>query len=428
MSAPTGPALAAYLGAMRALAPFAPALLRRRLKAGKEDPDRIGEKLGRPALARPAGRLVWLHAVGLGEVMALRGLIGAMATSAPDLSFLVTSTARSSAGVFAANIPPRTQHQFLPLDAPRFYGPFLDHWRPDLSVWSEQDLWPGLVCAAHRRGIPLALINVRLNQRSGRARGRVPGLYRDTYARFSLIGAQDETSARMLKALGAPGPVLRHPSLKVGAPALAADPAALAEFRVATEGRRIWCLASSHAEDEGVALAAHSALLRDDPAALLVIAPRIPARRGAITAAIREAGLSASLRSADGLPGARSQVYVADTFGEMGLWYRLASTVLMGGTFGPVEGHNPWEPARLGAVILHGPRVANFAADYARLDDEGAALEVQNAEAVTAALRRNDLAAMAERARAITENAGAATYDLAERLVALLPVVAGADG
>ena len=151
--------LAAWLGLSRALPLVAPALLRRRLAQGREDPARWREKLGEPTAPRPKGRLVWLHAVGLGEVLALRGLILAMAAEDPELSFLVTSSARSSAQVMAANLPPRTQHQFLPLDAPRYLRRFLAHWQPDLSVWAEQDLWPGGVGAADRAGVPLALVN-----------------------------------------------------------------------------------------------------------------------------------------------------------------------------------------------------------------------------------------------------------------------------
>ncbi|MCB2110485.1 MAG: 3-deoxy-D-manno-octulosonic acid transferase [Defluviimonas sp.] len=425
MSAQDGPALRAYLLAMRLAAPIAPFLLRRRLARGKEDPQRMGEKLGRATLARPPGRLVWLHAVGLGEVMALRGLIEAMAQVAPDLSFLVTSTARSSARVFGANLPPRTQHQFLPIDAPRYTRPFLDHWRPALSVWSEQDLWPGIVRETALRGVPLALVNVRLNDRAGGARGRARGIYRDSYRRFALIGAQDETSARALQALGAPGPVPLHASLKIGAPALGCDGAVLEALRRAFAGRTLWCVGSSHAEDETVALAAHAARLARDPAGCLIIAPRLVDRGASIAAAARAAGFAVAARSTGAGPEGAA-VYVADTFGEMGLWYRLAPAVLMGGSFGPVEGHNPWEPARLGAAVLHGPRTANFAGDYARLDAAGAARMVADADALAAALADPATAAMPPRAEALIAAGAGEIAALARRIVALVPARGGA--
>lgn len=417
--APTGWALRAYLAATWLLTPLVPLLLRRRLARGKEDPARFGEKLGHASLPRPDGPLIWLHAVGIGEVMALRGLIGLLAGMLPGHHFLVTSTARASAGVFARNVPERTLHQFLPVDAPPCRRRFLDHWRPALAVWCEQDLWPGLVVETHRRGIPLALVNARYDAASVQGRERAGNLYRDLYRRFSLLAAQDETSARFLEAMRPEAEILRHLSLKASAPALSVDEAALAAMRAATAGRRVWCLASSHAEDEAVALAAQALRLAADPGALLVIVPRVVARGGAIAAMARQQGLRAALRSAQPLPGPADQVFVADRFGELGLWFRLCPVALMGGTFGPVEGHNPWEPARLGAAVLHGPRVANFAADFARLDAARAAREVGDAEAVAAALGE-DLSPLAERARTLAESGAADTERLARRLAALI--------
>jgi 3-deoxy-D-manno-octulosonic-acid transferase len=423
MTAPLGTALRLYGWAARALGLIAPLLLERRLRRGKEDPLRWREKLAEPSAPRPDGTLVWLHAVGLGEVMALRGLIVDLSAIRPDLSFLITSTARSSGQVVAANLPPRTLHQFLPLDAPRLVARFLDHWRPDLSVWSEQDLWPNFVREIHARGIPLALVNARMNAAAGKSRARAGRLYADLYARFALIAAQDDASARALEALGAPRPVLRHTSLKVAAPPLAADPAKLDALSAALGDRPRWCLASSHPEDEAVAFAALKALRDAGDTSLLIVAPRRIERGAEIVGAAEALGLKASLRSSGQGPE-DCAVYVADTFGEMGLWYRLCNRVLMGGTFGPVEGHNPWEPARLGAAVLHGPRVANFAADYAALDRADGARPVTDAAAVVGQLT-SDLGPVAARAQVLAEAGSRDITDLATRLAALLP---GADG
>lgn len=195
--------LRAYLLAARALPLLAPWALRRRLARGKEDPARWREKLGEPSLPRPEGPLVWLHAVGLGEVLALRGLIAEMGRQAPGAEFLVTSTARSSAQVLAANLPARCRHQFLPLDAPGYVARFLDHWRPCLSVWAEQEIWPGAVAAADARGIPLALINARITEASHARRIRARGIHADLLARFAVVSAQDTATAARLANLGA---------------------------------------------------------------------------------------------------------------------------------------------------------------------------------------------------------------------------------
>lgn len=406
--------LALALG--RALPLLAPLLLRRRLARGKEDPERWREKLGEASATRPGGRLVWLHAVSVGEVMALRGLIGELAAAAPELEFLLTSSSRASARVIGGQLPPRTRHHYVPLDAPAYVARFLAHWRPDLAVFSEQDLWPGLVHGAARAGVPLALVNARLHDASFARRKRLYGLYRDMLVQFTLIAAQDAATARNLTALGAAGVRITGP-LKAAAPALAADPAELARLRALLAGRRCWLLASGHAEDDAPALAAQAALQAVDPAHLLILAPRQPDRGTAIAAAAAALGLRATRRSLAEGPETAA-VWITDTLGEMGLWYRLCPVTLVGGSFGPTEGHNPWEPAALGSAVLHGPRVANFPADYAALQAAEAARQV-SAATLPAALQA-DPAAYAGRALALVGAARAGLPALAQDLLACL--------
>jgi 3-deoxy-D-manno-octulosonic-acid transferase len=408
--------LGGYRAASALLPLAAPALLRRRLARGKEDPARWREKLGAPSRPRPDGRLVWMHAVGLGEVLALRGLIAAMAARDPALCFLVTSTARSSAQVMAANLPPRTVHQFLPLDAPQYLARFLNHWRPALSVWAEQDLWPGAVAAAAARGVPLALVNARMNAAAFARRRRAAGLFRALLGQFALVVAQDDATARHLTALGARG-VQVLPSLKSAAPPLACNDAHLARLRTALAGRRVWTAVSTHAADEGVALAAHLTVLARDPGACLILAPRVPDRAPDILRVAQGFGLAVARRSAGQGPGAG--VYLADTFGELGLWYRLAPAALVGGGFG-VGGHNPWEAAALGCAVLHGPGVANFATDYAAFHAAAAARAVQDSAELAAALDDAALPAMAARGHALWQRGRGQVDGLAERLCAMV--------
>lgn len=408
---PFGLQLRAYLAASRAIPLFAPRHLQNRLRKGKELPDRWREKLGEPTLPRPDGPLIWLHAVGLGEVLALRGLIASLAVRS-DAQFLVTSTTRASSEVFAANLPPRTRHQFLPLDAPTYLHQFLDHWRPSLSVWAEQDLWPGAVAATSARGIPLALINARMNADAYARRRRWRGLYADLFARFALVTAQDEATARHLTSLGASA-VRVTPSLKAAAPPLTADPVSLAAARAELVGRQPVLLASSHPEDEAVLL---TALRTTHPRPLILIAPRDPHRGREIAARAADHGITSTLRSAGQGPDA--DVWIVDTVGEMGLWYRLCLVTIIGGTYGPTEGHNPWEPAALGSAILHGPRTANFAADFDALHRAGAAVPVQP-EALPAALAARH-GAVASRARALSHAAQGALAPLSDALLALV--------
>lgn len=401
--------LAGYLAGTAALSALARRHLQKRLAQGKEDPDRWREKLGVPGQARPDGPLVWMHAVGLGEVLALRGLIAAMARLRGDLSFLVTSSALTSARAFAGQMPPRTQHQFLPLDLPGPVARFLSHWRPDLSIWAEQDLWPRAVVAAAARGVPLALVNARMNAAAFARRRRAAGLYRDLFRRFSLVAAQDAGTARHMEALGADRVAVTG-TLKAAAPPLAVDEAELARLQGLLAGRRVWLAASTHPGDEEVALAAHARLMARDPAALLILAPRDPGRAVAVP-------LPVARRSMGQAPG--QGVYLADTIGEMGLWYRLAPVALIGGGFG-IGGHNPWEAARLGCAVLHGPEIGNFVQDYRDLHDEAAGREVPGADALLAALTDPGLSAMAARGQALALSRAGDLERLAQALCAMV--------
>ena len=413
---PTGVQLSAYLLASRAIPVFATALLKRRLARGKEDALRWREKLGIPGVPRPEGRLIWLHAVGLGEVLALRALIAAMAEMQPDLSFLVTSSARSSGQVMGANLPPRTIHQFLPLDAPSFVSRFLDHWRPDLSVWAEQELWPGAVVETARRGIPLAMVNARMTHEGFARRAKIKSLYKDLLARFEVISAQDRRTAERLGLLGA-AEVSVAGSLKSASPPLAVDAELLAQVRAHLAGRRIWVAASTHAEDEAEILAALPQV-RDR---LLILVPRDAGRAAAVGQRLQDHELRYVQRSHGGMPTPETQVWLADTYGELGLWYRLAEVALIGGSFGQIGGHNPWEASALGVAVLHGPDTAQFAADYATLNEAGAARRLEKG-GLAAALTSVDADAMGAAGKAVVARSKGSIGPLAARLLDLLEV------
>jgi 3-deoxy-D-manno-octulosonic-acid transferase len=409
---PPSAALRNYQLLTRVIAPLAPWHLKRRLRKGREDKTRWQEKLGQAGQPRPKGRLIWLNAVGLGEVMALRGLIEAMGRADPEVQFLITSSARSSAEVIAANLPPRTLHQYLPLDAPAYVARFLDHWQPDLSIWAEQEVWPTAVYACDQRGIPLVMLNARITDESVEKRKFIKGLYRDILTRFQRVIAQDAASAANLASLGAADARVM-PSLKAAAPILQAKPDELARMQAMFTGRKVWVAASTHPADEAVAEAAQQQLFAEDPSWLLVLVPRDPKRVFALAISF--------VRRSSGKDLTTEQVYLADSFGELGLWYRLARAALMGGSFGPVEGHNPWEAAALGCAVLHGPKVGNFTADYAALHVADAAREVSNAAALVAALRSADIEQQGLRGQSLVRRA-APLDDLAAEMLGMLRV------
>ncbi len=415
-----------YLALRPLLQPLMRRVVAKRVARGKDDAARSGEKFGQTAIRRPAGTLVWLHAVGLGEVLALRPLLKEMARQAPDISFLVTSTARSSAQVMGANLPANTIHQFLPLDGPRFVRAFLDHWRPDLSIWSEQDLWPGAIVDTARRGIPLAYINARITAEGHKSRARFRSAFRDLMGLFDLVAGQDADTVARLRDLGAQNP-RQMGSLKPAAEPLTVDENALASFREQIEGRKVWVAASTHKEDEALVTAAQKVLLRTDPSTLLILAPRVPDRRDEIGVGLQAAGVTFVLRSKTAAPSYSEQVYVADTFGELGLWYRLANIAFVGGSAGSVGGHNPWEAIGQGCAVLHGANVSNFRQDYADLAAAGLATECSDEEAasqvgqaIAKVGQEADAEQVRQKAEALVAQARAALPPLARDLLALL--------
>jgi len=379
-------ALRTYLALSHALAPVWRRGLQGRLKRGKETPRSVRQKLGSEYAERPAGTLVWGHAVGVGEAMALAGVFARLAQARPDLHFLITTTARTSGDALKrTGLPPRCQHQFAPVDTHDAVQRFLDHWRPALAVWCEMDLWPALVHATDERRIPRVLLNARLSADSLARRRWGRWIYQALLPGFAEVFAQNDASVAGLLELGAQRPrITVSGTIKALTPPLACDPDELSAWQAALGARPVWLLASSHPGEERLALQAHARLRQRWPDALLLIAPRAPAR-GAEVAAM--SAPPAPLRSAGlHLPAPEAAVYVADTIGEMGLWYRLAPVALVGGSLASVGGHNPHEPLALGCAVLHGPHVWNFAESYERLDAMGLSRPVSDEDTLVDAV------------------------------------------
>lgn len=367
---------------------IAPSYLRRRAARGKEDPGRLGERFGRSKRPRPDGALVWLHAASVGESLSLLPVLERLHQRAPGASILVTTGTVTSARMMAARLPPQVIHQYVPIDTPAAVAGFLDHWRPDLAMFVESELWPNLLCQTSARGTPMILLNARLSLRSFERWTQWPGIARILFGGFALVLAQDAMQGERFRrlgaaAVGAPG------DLKAAVPPAPAETASLDRLRAACDGRAVWLAASTHPGEEAAAIAAHRALMAKYPGLLTLIAPRHPARCDAVAALVLAAGLTLRRRSNDEVPDAGTAVYLIDTMGELGIFYRLAPIVLVAGSLAvetALGGHNPLEAAALGCAVLHGPDTVNSAAVTRALDDAGAAETVAGADALAAAL------------------------------------------
>jgi len=366
-------ALRSYRLLSAALVPFAPALLSHRLRRGKEHPARLKERYGHSEIRRPPGPLVWIHCASVGELLTVIPLVSQI--RAREFGVLCTSGTVTSANIAELRLPSGTIHQFITLDAPRFVNRFLDHWRPDLALFVESDLWPNLIVTAAERGIPLILVNGRLSEQSYRRWRWAPHTIAALLHSFDLCLAQSAAHAGRYRDLGAPR-VSTTGNLKLDVPEPPADANALAALRSAIGGRSVIAGASTHAGEETVLIDTHRRLRNSFPRLLTIIAPRHPDRGPGIVEIARAAQLPVKLRSRGELPDADTDIYVADTMGELGLMYRLAPIVFVGGSLARHGGQNPIEPIKLGAAILHGPHVWNFAEIYAALDDAHGAEQV----------------------------------------------------
>lgn len=382
MKSPTLP-LALYAAATGLMEPLAPVLLRSRAKAGKEDPARLNERLGRTTTPRPDGSLIWLHGVSVGESLSLLPLIDALKTRRPATTLLVTSGTVSSAALLAQRLPKGVIHQFAPVDSPGVAARFLDHWRPSAALFVESELWPNLILAAQARGVRLALLSARMTDKSARGWTRAPASAAAVLAAFELILPQDAATADRLSRLGARiGPQL---NLKLAGPAPPVDEGLIATLKPAIGGRKVVLAASTHPGEEPLIAQAVRAAA---PEALLIVAPRHPDRGAQVAADLAGLRFNVARRAAGEPLTARTTAYIADTLGELGALFALADVVVMGGGFVEgVGGHNPLEPARLGRAIVTGPHAFNARDIYTEMFDEAAAIEARDASALTRHVR-----------------------------------------
>ena len=371
--------LRVYQKLSTALVPLTPALIKRRLKQGKEDPARIGERRGLSGDTRPFGPLVWIHGASVGEVLAAAALIEKL--RALNIRILLTSGTVTSAAIVAKRFPADIIHQYVPYDSPRFVARFLDHWRPSLALFIESDLWPNLILAGAARRLPMVLINGRMSHRSFPRWRRVAGTISALLGRFEVCLAQSQVDADRFTALGSRN-VIATGNLKLDVPAPPVDAAKLERLMSVTRGRPIVVAASTHPGEEEILLETHRTLAGFFPSLLSVIVPRHPDRGQAIAHTIAMSGLRVALRSRGELPTAAVDVYVADTMGELGLFYSLAPVVFMGGSLVEHGGQNPVEAVKLGASVVHGPHVFNFTDVYEALDSAGGARRADTQEAL----------------------------------------------
>lgn len=333
--------------------------LNKRRARGKEHPTRFPERLGNASVARPDGKLVWLHGASVGESISLLPLIEAIQEKYADHSVLLTTGTVTSAALMGKRLPDGVIHQFIPVDRLEYVRRFLTHWQPNVAIWAESEIWPNLISETHKTGAKMALINARMSERSLNKWMKLRGFISDILGKFDWCLAQTEEDVARFVQLGAKN-VSCYGNLKYASPDLPVDQGDLDHLTRVMSNRALWLAASTHPGEEVMIGRVHQKLKGYFPDLLTVIAPRHPERGGDIKSELAEAGLRVTQRSIGEKVDGHSEIYLCDTMGEMGLFYRLSPIVFMGKSMQPLGGQNPLEPARLNCAVLCGPYMTNF--------------------------------------------------------------------
>jgi 3-deoxy-D-manno-octulosonic-acid transferase len=390
----------------------------------KENRGRLGERYGRASAPRPPGRLIWVHAASVGETNAVMPMIARLTDY--GFSVVFTSTTVTSAEIAAARLPDGAIHQFVPFDIAPYVERFLRYWRPQLAIFVESELWPMMITRLARHSIPQIIVNARLSANSFRNWSRFRWIAAPLLSRIDLCLAQSRQDGDHFTALGAPNVVVTG-NLKWDAPPLDADPGELARLRSAIGARPVWVAASTHDGEERIVADAHRLVRERRPNLLTIIVPRHPVRGDAIRSMLAADGLAVAQRSRGEPLDERADIYLADTLGELGLFFRLAPVAFLGNSLAAHGGHNPIEPIRLNTAVLHGPHVHNFAEVYERLDRAVPTGPVTDAAGLAGAILAwlDDPAAAAAHAERAARALAPLTGALEATVSALQPHLAG---
>ena len=368
--------------------------INKRKENGKEDVKRFNERIGRPALKRPEGKLVWLHGASVGESVSMLPIIQKIIETYPDIHVMVTTGTVTSADVMNKRLPERAFHQFIPIDNPIFTTRFVKYWHPDVVLWFESEFWPAILSSIRRKNIPLILINGRISNKTFKRWQQFDFLSKELLSCFTLCLGQSEEDAYRLRVLGAKDAICLG-NLKYAGLPLPIDEEKRNELLTQINNRPLWLASSTHNDEEVKVAKIHQRLLAKFPDLLLIIAPRHPNRGHEITDELHKLNIKTALRSANEKITTATNIYIADTIGEMGLWYDIANLVFIGGSLIPHGGQNFIEPSRVRDAVIVGPYMHNFTDAMNRAKKADAIMQINDTveleELVSQLLENKDL-------------------------------------
>lgn len=368
--------------------------IKRRQQNGKEDVKRFNERIGKPSMKRPEGKLIWFHGASVGESLSMLPLINKLLENYPDAHIMVTTGTVTSAEVMGKRLPERAFHQYIPIDNPKFVTRFIKHWHPDLVLWFESDLWPALLSGIKRKNIPLILVNGRISNKSFKRWQQFDFISKELLGCFTYCLGQSEEDAYRLRVLGAKDSMCLG-NLKYAGINPPVDADKKAEILEQIEGRPLWAVSSTHSDEELKIGKFLKRVIEKVPGLMTIIAPRHPNRGPEIQAQLNELGLKTALRSKGEKISKTTDVYIADTIGEVGIWYDMAPIVFIGGSLIPHGGQNFMEPSRFRDAVLVGPHMHNFTDAMNRAKKADAVIQVNDVveleEALLQLLTNKDL-------------------------------------
>ena len=363
-------------------APFIRLYLKQRVAEGKEDKIRFAERKGKSITPRPVGRLIWVHAASMGESLSVLPLIESLLETDDLLHVLLTTGTVSSAEFISDKLPKRTLHQFVPVDRVTYVRRFLDHWKPDMALWVESEFWPNLITETKMCGTPMILVNGRISPKSFAGWQRARTIIARLLQHFELCLGQTKEDTERLRQLGAKSYKCVG-NLKFSVPPLPVQTKELVRMQQDINGRPRWLAASTHPGEEKFVAYVHKELKKTYKTFLSILVPRHPTRGPEIARMLKqEKGLNIAMRSQGDPLTPETDIYLVDTMGELGLFFRLSYIVFMGKSLVPLGGQNPLEALRLKCAVVHGPYMTNFQSIVAEMSEFHCAISVNSAEAL----------------------------------------------
>lgn len=360
--------------------------LQRRVWTGKEDAERVQERLGNATHMRPQGKLIWFHAASVGESLSMLPLLKAVLAKS-DCQALVTTGTVASAQLMAKKLPPRAFHQYVPLDHPIWVRRFMNYWKPDFAVFLEGELWPNLLSAVRSRRVPAVLVNASMSNKSSCRWQFARSLLKRILNSFELVLAATKEDEVRFQRLGIThSETVGH--LKFAVPPLEVDETELAKLRAAIGSRPVWLAASTHKGEEEIVATVHQQLAPRLPGLLTIVAPRHPVRAKEVNQIWPRYDLSHHARSSGGLPTADDDIYMVDTLGEMGLFFQAAPVTFLGGSLVNIGGHNIVEPMQADSALIVGQYLESLRDIAPRMIAKGAMTQVANADELTMAVEK----------------------------------------